>query len=396
MNSFEFNKIAGGVLVALLLVVCIDKLSNILYAPELPEHAAVETEADAHSDADVGGGHDAPEVSMAALLAGADLEDGEGQFKKCKSCHTIESGGANGTGPNLYGIVGNAQAHSADFGYSAVLSDLGGTWTFEELDAFLTSPKTYANGTKMTFRGISDGEDRANLIAWLNTQSDAPLALPAVAEPVADEAAEDMTDTHDDAADAADDAADDASDTGDDMMDDITEAADEMVDDVSEAADDAMDSASDALDDMSESATDAIDDMTGSATDATGGTAVAGSAAVAMIAAGSVEDGESVSRKCSSCHTFDEGDGNRVGPNLWNVVDKPIASDPDYSYSDAMEAEGGNWTYDRLWTYLMDPKAEIPGTKMGFRGISDEEDLASLILYMRDQSNEPTPLPGAE
>jgi len=384
MDSLEFNKIAAGLLLGLLLAIGIGKLGNILYAPDLPEHALVETDADAHSDADVGGGHDEAEdeVPLAMLLANADLEAGEGHFRKCKSCHTVEAGGSNGTGPNIYGIVGAAVEHNGEFGYSGALPDAADVWSFENLDAFLADPKGFAPGTKMTFRGISDAEDRADLIAWLNTQSDAPLDLPAVEEPAAME--EDTMDEGAAEEDMHGDTVDETIGTASDMVEEMAEDAGETMDDGMDAAEDMMDDAGDAMDSAAEMVEDAGDGMG----DASG--------VEAMIAAASVEDGEGVARKCKSCHTFDEGDANRVGPNLWDIVDRPVASIDDYSYSDAMTDYGGVWDYDRLWAYLQDPKGEVPGTKMGFRGITDEEDLAALMAYLHSLSNDPAPLAGSE
>lgn len=390
MESLEFNKIAAAILVALLLVVGIGKIGNVLYAPELPEHAAVETSADAHSDADVGGGEHgdmAADLALPVLLASADLEDGEGQFKKCKSCHTVESGGSNGTGPNLWGIVGAPKEHIDGFSYSGALAAVGGDWSFENMDAFLENPKAYAPGTKMTFRGISDAEDRANLIAWLNTQSDSPLALPEVEEVEAPAMPEEPAMEEDHSA------------TDGDMIDEITGEVAAAAAATMEAADEALDSAGEAIDEAGDEVTEFLESDTDVADNADAGLADDAntpSGVEAMIAAGSVDDGIKVANKCKSCHTFDEGGANRVGPNLWNIVDRKIAGDSDYSYSDAMNAEEGDWTYDRLWTYLQDPRGDIPGTKMGFRGITDEADLANLIAYLRSLSNDPAPLAGAQ
>jgi cytochrome c len=127
----------------------------------------------------------AKEVPIAELLAKADPTKGQATFAKCTSCHTINQGGANGIGPNLYGVVGDHVAEGrGGFAFSDALKAKGGTWSFDNLNQWLKSPKAYANGTKMTFAGLGSAEDRANLIAWLNTQgSNLPLpAAPAAAD----------------------------------------------------------------------------------------------------------------------------------------------------------------------------------------------------------------------
>jgi cytochrome c len=117
------------------------------------------------------------------------------------------------------------------------------------------------------------------------------------------------------------------------------------------------------------------------------------------VAAGDVAKGEAFAKRCAACHGFEAGGGNKVGPNLWNVVNRPVASVADYSYSDAMVAfsEGGakTWTYDHLSTYLADPKGTVPGTKMVFPGIKKDEDRANVIAYLRTLSESPAPLPGS-
>ena len=137
------------------------------------------------------GGGEAAAVPIEALLAKADPAKGEAVFKKCASCHTAGQGGANGIGPNLYGIIGAGKAAHAGFAYSDDLKKLGGTWDFKALNEWLLNPKGMAAGTKMTFAGLDSGEDRANLMVWLNTQgSNVPLpaapAADAAAAPAAD------------------------------------------------------------------------------------------------------------------------------------------------------------------------------------------------------------------
>lgn len=119
---------------------------------------------------EAGGGAEVKDISIASLLPTADVEKGKTVFAKCLACHSIEQGGATGTGPNLWGIMGAKHAHIAGFAYSDVLKEMADKpWTFDEMNAWLHSPKTYAPGTKMTFAGLSKNEDRANLIAYMNS-----------------------------------------------------------------------------------------------------------------------------------------------------------------------------------------------------------------------------------
>jgi cytochrome c len=125
------------------------------------------------------GGGAGPVVPLATLLASADVAKGEAVFKKCTACHTINSGGANGIGPNLYATLGKPLGSHAGFAYSEALKGKGGTWTFEAANEWLTNPKKYAPGNKMTFAGLSNPEDRANLLVYLNAQgSNLPLPPP--------------------------------------------------------------------------------------------------------------------------------------------------------------------------------------------------------------------------
>ena len=138
-----------------------------------------------------GAGGGAPEVAIASLLPTADVGKGAEVFKKCAACHSIAQGGANGIGPNLYATLGEAIAQGkGGFAFSDALKGVGGTWTFDAMNAWLTSPRKFANGTKMTFAGLSNPEDRANVIAYLNAQgSNLPLpAAPAAGAAPAEEA----------------------------------------------------------------------------------------------------------------------------------------------------------------------------------------------------------------
>lgn len=114
--------------------------------------------------------------SLAELLAAGDAAKGEKDAKaRCGTCHTFDQGAPNGTGPNLYGTVGAPIGEGkGGFAFSSALSGHGGNWTYENLDAWLTSPKAFAAGTKMSFAGLSKGEDRANIILYLRSLGGGP------------------------------------------------------------------------------------------------------------------------------------------------------------------------------------------------------------------------------
>lgn len=130
-------------------------------------------------ESSAGGG----EEPISVYLANADIAAGEAVFKKCVACHTINQGGANGIGPNLYGAMGKTHGHVPGFAYSDALTSIPGTWDFEGMSDWLQSPRKYAPGTKMTFAGLSKPEDRANVIAYLNAQgSNLPYPEPPAAD----------------------------------------------------------------------------------------------------------------------------------------------------------------------------------------------------------------------
>lgn len=101
--------------------------------------------------------------------------------------------------------------------------------------------------------------------------------------------------------------------------------------------------------------------------------------------------GKAKAQVCSSCHDFQQGGPNRIGPNLWGVVGRKVASHPGFSYSPAMAAQTGAWTYDRLFTYLASPARAVPGNKMGFAGLRNPQDRAAVIKYLATLGNAPPP-----
>ena len=179
VDSFEFNKIAGGVLAGAVALLAVNIATDTIYRPAALEKQSyivegVEVEAVAAGPAEEA-------KPIAFYLASASVEKGEAVFKKCAACHNAEKGGVAGIGPALYGVVGRGHAAMPGFGYSDALGAMKGKpWSFDELNAWLTSPKAYAAGNKMSFAGISKPEDRAAVIAYLNAKSDSPLPMPAV------------------------------------------------------------------------------------------------------------------------------------------------------------------------------------------------------------------------
>jgi cytochrome c len=174
--SLEANKIAAAVLVGGLLTLSVGIATHMIYGT--PSGSAVAAAGEAAAGGEAAPVEAAAPVDMLPLIAAADPAAGEKAFNKCKSCHTVAKDGKNGVGPNLWGIVGNHNAHMEGFAYSDAIKNLGITWDYDHLNQFLTNPKGYAPGTKMTFAGIKKPEERAALIRWLRDQADAPVALP--------------------------------------------------------------------------------------------------------------------------------------------------------------------------------------------------------------------------
>lgn len=174
-NTTNMIKLGASAAGALLIFLFANWGAHSLYQVAAPEshgeeeHAMVRGYVIAAEDGAVEEAEPEVEVSFADLYAAADPAAGEKVFGKCKACHKLEDG-ANATGPSLFGVVDRPMAEAAGFGYSdALLALQGGSWTPEEIDAYVTNPKDYAPGNKMTFAGLKKPEDRANLIAYLAT-----------------------------------------------------------------------------------------------------------------------------------------------------------------------------------------------------------------------------------
>ena len=181
MND-RHNTIAGWVLFAGIVALGASIVSSEVFNAHRPETMGYPIEGVVEE-----GGSAEAAKPIEFYLASADPAKGEQVFKKCTACHNADKGGANALGPNLWGVLGKPHGHVAGFAYSDALKGKPGNWDFASLSDWLANPKKYAPGTKMTFAGLSNPQDRADVIAFLNVRSDSPLPLPAA--PAAEAAA---------------------------------------------------------------------------------------------------------------------------------------------------------------------------------------------------------------
>jgi cytochrome c len=179
MSDLTFNKIAGAVLATGLAIVGLRELSAGVFTPEHPAKPGYVVEV-AEEGGEGAAAADTP-PDWGTVLPAADVAAGEQVFAKCKSCHTDTNGGANGTGPNLWGVEGRKPGSHAGFAYSAAMTEFGSKqaqWDYDHLYEFIKGPQKYIPGTKMTFVGLKKPEDRINLIAYLHSMG-GTLPIPA-------------------------------------------------------------------------------------------------------------------------------------------------------------------------------------------------------------------------
>ena len=186
MGGMEFNKIFAAILVAGIIAMFSGFLADKLVHPHQLKEDAYPIEG--IEGAAAGGTKEAMPEPIMGLLKSADVARGQKLSKACAACHSFDKGGANGVGPNLYDIVGKAKQAKAGYSYSGVLNANGvNDWNYDSLNKFLWKPKKYAKGTKMGYAGLRKPEDRAAIIAWLNTLG-SNKAMPSDAEVAAEEA----------------------------------------------------------------------------------------------------------------------------------------------------------------------------------------------------------------
>ncbi|GLK74802.1 hypothetical protein GCM10008171_00540 [Methylopila jiangsuensis] len=320
MDAFQLNKIAGAVLGSLTVVLGVNAIASAVFKDKEPEKPGYEVAAKAPEGAAPKAAGGAEGAGVLALLAKADVAKGESAAKKCGACHSFDKGGAAKAGPNLYGVIGLKHAHQDGFGYSAAMKATADkTWDFAAMDKWLESPKGYISGTSMAFAGIKNPEERANLIAYLNKNSDKPVEIPAAgaAAPAA-------------AAGAAPAA---PAGGGDDIK--------------------------------------------------------------ALVASADLKKGESASKKCGACHSFDKGGAAKAGPNLYGILGLKHAHQDGFGYSAAMKATADKtWDVETMNKWLESPKGYVPGTSMAFAGIKNPQERAALIAWLNQNSDKPLDLGG--
>ncbi|HLZ01638.1 MAG TPA: cytochrome c family protein [Bradyrhizobium sp.] len=341
MNSFELNKVIGAVLASCIVLLSVSLFSHAIFAPVRPAKPGFKIEAKQETASTAPAAKPEAAAPIETRLASADANKGKPETRVCMTCHTLEKNGSNKVGPNLWGVVDRPRASHPGFDYSSAMKAKGGKWTFDELDKFLTHPQGYIPGTKMTFNGIQNPDQRANLIAYLRTQSDNPVPLP---KPAATPAP-----------------------SGNAQKPPATANAQTPPQQNSGGAQQPPQQA-------------AAKPETAASLDT-------------LLASADLNRGKSETKICMTCHTLEKNGPNKIGPNLWGVVDRPRASHPGYDYSSAMKAKGGKWTFDELDKFLTHPQGYIPGIKMTFPGIQSAKQRADLIAYLRTQSDNPVPLP---
>lgn len=176
--NIEANKIAGAALSTLLVVMGVNMVAGIVFAPKKPAVPGYDLPSQEPAAAG-GGAAAAAEEPITVRLAKADPARGEKAVGACKACHTFEKGGANKVGPHLYDVYARPKGSVEGFGYSSAMkSKAGESWEAAQLDGFLKSPRQYMPGTTMSFAGVSRPDTRADIVAYLNTLADAPKPLP--------------------------------------------------------------------------------------------------------------------------------------------------------------------------------------------------------------------------
>ena len=174
------NKIIVSIVLAVILIVGINKITDVIFYVEKPEKSAYQvasvTTVDSSASAETNLAS-SESGDIMALFASTSAAEGEKVFKKCAACHSINEGGSNKIGPALWGVLGRSVGSVPDYKYSKAMASYGKNWSFEEMNGFLIKPKDWIKGTKMSFAGLKSANDRAAVILFMNENTSSPLPL---------------------------------------------------------------------------------------------------------------------------------------------------------------------------------------------------------------------------
>ena len=171
------NKIIVSVLLAIILVLGINKITDVIFYVEKPEQSVYQVDDVASTTNTTSTEVDSGSENILALFASVNAAEGEKIFKKCAACHSIAEGGSNKIGPALWGVLGRPIGSLPDYKYSKAMAAYGKNWSFEEMDGFLLKPKEWIKGTKMAFAGLKNAKDRAAVILYMNENTNSPLPI---------------------------------------------------------------------------------------------------------------------------------------------------------------------------------------------------------------------------
>ena len=173
------NKIIASIILAVILVLGINKITDIIFYVEKPEKSAyqVASVSTTKTTKTTSASSSSGSGEIMALLASANVADGEKVFKKCAACHSIAKGGGNKIGPALWGVLGRKAGSISDYKYSKAMAAQAKPWSLEEMNGFLIKPKDWIKGTKMSFIGLKKDTDRAAVILYMNQNTDNPLPI---------------------------------------------------------------------------------------------------------------------------------------------------------------------------------------------------------------------------
>lgn len=178
MSGLELNKIAASILLSSLIAMMAGTIVNILYKPNLsPKERGYSIATNSHTE--VAAAEPEAPIDIPALMKAANADNGEKLVKKCVACHSMDKNGPNKVGPHLWNVIGRDKGSVAGYKYSAAMMAKGGKWDYDSLFYMIHKPSAFLPGTKMSFAGLSNPQDVADMIQYLRIKvSDVPAALP--------------------------------------------------------------------------------------------------------------------------------------------------------------------------------------------------------------------------